>query len=31
MDENRRLQRECLHAKRDPRGMCYKCGNMEAK
>lgn len=31
LDEYRKLQKECEHAKRDPRGMCYRCGQKEAK
>jgi hypothetical protein len=29
MDAYRRKQRTCQHAHRDPRGMCYKCGNVD--
>lgn len=31
MDEYRRRQAACAHTKRDPRGMCYNCGNVVAK
>lgn len=26
-----RLQRECDHAKRDPKGTCYRCGHREGR
>ena len=29
IDEYRRKQRECSHEKRDPRGMCYRCGHVK--
>ena len=28
-EQYRKLQAECLHAKRDPRGTCYRCGHKE--
>ena len=29
LEQYRKLQAECPHAKRDPRGMCYRCGHKE--
>ncbi len=31
MDEYRQRQVACGHGKRDPRGMCYDCGNRGGK
>ena len=29
LEQSRKLQAECPHAKRDPRGTCYRCGHKE--
>ena len=29
MDQYRKLQTTCPHEKRDPRGMCYRCGQVQ--
>ena len=29
LEQYRKLQAECPHAKRDPRGTCYRCGHKE--
>jgi len=29
LQQYRKLQAECAHANRDPRGMCYRCGHKE--
>ena len=29
LEQYRRLQAECPHEKRDPRGQCYRCGHRE--
>jgi hypothetical protein len=31
LEQYRRLQTECTHEKRDPRGVCYRCGDKENK
>ena len=31
MEQYRQLQATCAHEKRDPRGMCYRCGHVETK
>lgn len=31
MDAYLKLQAECAHAKRDPKGTCYNCGKREGK
>jgi hypothetical protein len=31
LEQYRKLQAECSHEKRDPRGTCYHCGRKEAK
>ena len=31
LEHYRKLQAECPHEKRDPRGVCYHCGQKEAK
>jgi hypothetical protein len=29
LEQYRRLQTECPHERRDPRGVCYRCGHKE--
>ena len=29
LEQYRKLQAECRHDRRDPRGMCYRCGQIE--
>ena len=31
LEQYLKLQAECSHEKRDPRGTCYHCGQKEAK
>ena len=31
LEQYRKLQAECAHEKRDPRGVCYRCGHQEGK
>ena len=31
LDEYQKLQAECPHEKRDPNGVCYRCGHKETK
>jgi hypothetical protein len=31
LEQYRKLQAECTHEKRDPRGVCYQCGQKETK
>jgi hypothetical protein len=31
LEQYRKLQAQCAHEKRDPRGVCYRCGHKETK
>jgi len=31
LEQYRKLQAECAHEKRDPRGTCYRCGQTVGK
>jgi hypothetical protein len=31
LEQYRKLQAECRHERRDPRGTCYHCGQKETK
>jgi hypothetical protein len=31
LEQYRKLQAECRHEKRDPRGVCYRCDQKEGK